>query len=871
MSPNIIVKIIDYTEKKWYNEHIYVIIDLRKVFSMVRISDRKIQQFEIEHAQKVRNLGAECTLFLRRDGSFPIKTAGKIALFGNGVRHTLKGGTGSGNVYVRHFVNAEKGFENAGFEIMSKEWLDKYDALYSDATKLFYDNIRKEAGKLNMDPVIYGMGRIMSEPEYSIPVDRYCDTAIYVLSRISGEGSDRNCTKGDILLTDTEKRNILDINSKYDKFMLVLNVGGIIDLSGLEDVQNILLLGQLGMATGDILADIVTGKAYPSGKLTMTWADINDYPSTEGFGDMNDTYYKEGIYVGYRYFETVGKKPVYPFGYGLGYTDFSIEVTDTVAEGTKVTVSAKVTNTGNFAGKEVVQVYFGAPSGKLERPAKELVGFCKTPELKAGMSADVSVSFDVRDMAGYDVDCASYILEKGNYVVYAGNSVSNVVIAATLVLNDTVVTRELTNICEGDVLAEYRYENIFKNITGGKTINIDTSLITTVKTDYSDNRKEYNTDKKIMWSEVMEQKAGIEEFVGCLSNEELAKLCIGAYNDGPKQSIIGMAAQDVAGAAGQTSLVIKESHGLGTIIMADGPAGLRLNPSYRLVNGIAKPTDHTAGEDFVNLMEPDELQAFIESQKPSEAEAALPEYYQNCVAIPIGTEIAQSFNLDLAKECGDIVGTEMEMFGVHLWLAPALNIHRSPLCGRNFEYYSEDPLVSGLMAAAMTDGVQSHQGCATTIKHYACNNQETNRYTSNSIVGERALREIYLRGFEICIRNSMPLSVMTSYNLLNGEHTCNSMDLNTKVLRKEWGYEGFVMTDWVVTRSSMHTPGSKYSEASAAGCVKCSNDVIMPGHEEDFKDILDGMNNSSHPYHITRADLQNAVIHMLTVMKRIIK
>lgn len=353
-----------------------------------------------------------------------------------------------------------------------------------------------------------------------------------------------------------------------------------------------------------------------------------------------------------------------------------------------------------------------------------------------------------------------------------------------------------------------------------------------------------------------------------------AYLAIGNYKDVPEgagaESVIGAAGSHVAGAAGESTSRL-EDLGVGGLYMADGPAGLRLATSYKIVDGEIKGNAN-AFANFMEFMGEEELKMMASmAPKPSEAELAAPENYQYCIAIPIGTALAQAWNDDVAEICGDMVGQEMEMFGVHLWLAPAQNIQRSPLCGRNFEYYSEEPIVSGRTSAAVTRGVQKHPGCGVTIKHFACNNQETNRFLSNSVVSERALREIYLKGFEICVRSAKPEAIMSSYNLVNGEHTCNSKDIQTHVLRNEWGHEGIVMTDWFVTGgmgNGAEHRDNKYETGSAAGCVKAGNNITMPGGSSDLADILDALTNKEHAYALTKAELQQ---NAMTVLKEVIK
>lgn len=327
----------------------------------------QLYRYEKEHIQTLRKSLAECTVLLKSNGDFPLDKACKIAAYGSGVRNTIKGGTGSGEVNSRFSTSIEKGLEDAGFILTTKKWMDSYEQVRIKAKKDFRKVIKARAKANHTQPVIEGMGAVMPEPEYELPLDGDGDVAVYVLSRISGEGNDRRVENGDVLLTKTEQRDILTLNRNYKKFMLVLNVGGVVDLSSVQEVDNILLLSQLGVETGAVLADLLLGKAYPSGKLTTTWSAWEDYCSIGEFGEQNDTRYQEGIYVGYRYFDSIGKRALFPFGYGLGYTTFSVSGETVEAAGEKITVTAKVRNTGLNAGKEVVQIYVSAPEGKLDK------------------------------------------------------------------------------------------------------------------------------------------------------------------------------------------------------------------------------------------------------------------------------------------------------------------------------------------------------------------------------------------------------------------------------------------------------------------------------------------------------------------------
>ena len=847
---------------------------------MLRITEETVQPFEKEHIDLVRKTAPECALFLKReDDTLPL-APGKAALYGSGARKTIKGGTGSGDVNVRHFVTVEEGMERAGFEIVSKAWLDAYDQVLVDARAVFVEQIKKEAAELGINAVMYGMGKAMPEPQYEIAMDAECDLAVYVLSRISGEGADRDFSAGDINLSETEIRDILYCSRHYKKFVLVLNVGGMVNLEPVMEVKNILLLGQLGTPTGDVLADILTGVSNPSGKLAMTWAPIEQYPSTKGFGDMDDTVYNEGIYVGYRYFKTADVTPTFPFGYGLSYTKFEIGTASVAADEKKVSVTVPVTNVGTCAGKEVIQLYVSKPSVKLDQPYQELAAFAKTSELKPSENEEVTLTFSLRDLAAYDEELASYVLEKGVYWLRIGNSSEDTVVCAGLKLDADVIVKECKTICPGADIpkfipadgmeAQERDAQLKK--TEAPVYELHAELFQTEKVTYSEEPTEILNKGTGSFEDVKSGKISVEQFISSLTNEQLAYLSIGLYEDNTGMgSMIGASAQTVAGAAGETTKRLEEL-GVPSLVMADGPAGIRICKIYKIVDGKAKGVDNPLA-GMMEFLDQEQLQMMAAmAPKPTEEEEKAPIHYAYCTAIPIGTALAQSFNTEMCEKLGDLVGKEMEQFGVHLWLAPAMNIQRSPLCGRNFEYYSEDPVVGGRIAAAITNGVQKHKGCGTTIKHFALNNQETNRMASNSIVSERALREIYLRTFEICIRESAPAAVMSSYNLVNGEHANNSKDIQTHVLRDEWGYEGAVMTDWYAVGGMIAAAGgreNKHPAGLASGCIHAGNDLVMPGMEADFEEMLSAVDNPEAKYPITRAELQVTAKRVLEMILKL--
>ena len=804
-----------------------------------------MNDYEREHNELMRSLGAECAVLLRSNGAFPLDGPCRLALFGSGARRTIKGGTGSGEVNSRYHVTVEEGLEAAGFTLVSKHWMDSYDMLYASARKDFVRGLHAQAKEHRTLAILESMGAVMPEPEHNIPLWGRGDAAVYVLSRISGEGSDRRAVPGDILLSETEKRDILTLNEQYDRFLLVLNVGGPVDLSPVLEVGNILLLSQLGVETGGILADLMLGRSVPSGKLTTTWTAWEDYPQIGSFGEKEDTRYTEGVYVGYRWFDTVGKKPLFPFGFGLSYTDFVLEAGALCEENGVVSVKASVKNIGRFAGKEVAQLYVSAPQGKLDKPYQSLAAFAKSETLQSGECGELTLSFDLRDLASYDASRASWILEPGDYVLRLGSSSAETKAVAVLRLDGEAIVRKVRNCLGEPDFADWKPESVrSEELPELPVLCVPAASLGTELVDYA-------LDEEID-PEIRE-----------LSDRELCFLNIGAFD--PKagaMSVIGSAAQSVAGAAGETTGMLR-SKGIPVLVMADGPAGLRLSRRYTRDEKGAHPVGESMPESMLELMPAPAAFVMKLMDEKKKIEGEILEQY--CTAIPIGTAIAQSWNLAFAERCGDVVGEEMERFGVHLWLAPALNIHRDIRCGRNFEYFSEDPLISGKFAAAITLGVQRHPGCGTTVKHFAANNQETNRYNNNSAVSERAMREIYLRGFAIAVKESQPHALMTSYNLLNGTHTSERRDLIEEILRAEFGYKGVVMTDWII--GAMYGKKNKYAAPDAARTAAAGNDLTMPGGQGDFKAMMKGLREGV----VTRRQLEINATRVARMAKKLAK
>lgn len=809
-----------------------------------------MQAYERQHYDTVRALTPDCLVLLKSDGSFPLAGPEPIALYGSGARHTIKGGTGSGDVNVRHYPTIEEGLETAGCPVTTKAWLDGYDAARATARQTFIAEKQKIVAAQGFGVLASLMGAEPDEPAYDLPLDGAGETAVYVLARRSGEGTDRTDKPGDLHLTDTEIRDILALQQTYKRFLLVLNVGGVVDLSPVVDqVANILLLSQPGIAVGDAFADVLLGKAAPSGRLSATWAAAADYAGPGDFGGQDDTRYREGIYVGYRYFDAAGKSPLFPFGYGLSYTTFGMQPGAVAVDSARVNLPVTVTNTGARPGKQVAQLYLRKPAGKLDEPARELAAYQKTRTLAPGESETLTLSFALPEMAAYDAASGAWVLEAGVYRLYLGENCRDAALCGALALDATVTVQQAPAVGGTPDFADWVPAAAPEDPLPAGMVPVPL----------------YPAALAVAPPDPAEPDPETLATVHSMTDEELATLCVGAFAGAGSESVVGNAGVTVAGAAGETRAFPR--YGIPGLVMADGPAGLRLASRYaQTPNGPAA----VGADSFADMFEmiPEAMRTAIQATMGGGAKTPEgPLYEQPCTAIPIGTALAQSWDPAVVEACGDLVGDEMERLGVHLWLAPALNLHRSPLCGRNFEYYSEDPLLSGRTTAAMTRGVQKHPGCGVTLKHFCCNNQETNRMHSNSQVSPRALRELYLKGFAIAVREAAPAAIMTSYNLLNGEHTSQRADLMEELLRKEWGYRGLVMTDWVI--SSFSPDGQRYPGACASGTIGAGNDLMMPGSPADRDDLLTALRAPSVRYPLTRARLERCGARIVETARRL--
>ncbi len=839
----------------------------------------EVSEREIRNQKRVRDLAVECMVVLENDGTLPLKGKGKIALYGNGARSTVKGGTGSGDVYVRETINVEEGLEKEGFIVTTKAWIDRQAQAIQDEQEAYNKATIEAAIAAGQSAEAAQMLLVLNPltPKAIAPITEEdiensdTDTAVYILSRNSGEGKDRSAEPGDYEISPQEAAALELLAAKYDKLIVLLNIGGVIDtkpLRSIKGINTVVLSGQMGNMTGITVADLLTGAGIPSGKLTDTWAEnYSDYPSSEGFshndGDVSDEYYTEGIFVGYRYFDTFNVTPAYEFGYGKSYTDFAIETLGAAVEGTNVKVCVKVTNTGSeYCGKEVVQVYVSAPEKGPVKPYQELRGFKKTKMLAPGESEVLEITMKAESFASFCPNHPAWVLPDGDYIIRVGNSSRNTHVAAVVHLPEVVHLFTVKNLFEdpagpveeikptGDHWSAPCEE---EEKAACVKLALDPAAFAKKTAEYPEvgaplAKKEF--DHVLQFDEVVNGEVSLDDFISDLSDEELGYIMVGNSIDNKGfQNVLGSAAKYLPGAAGETTEKLLKTRGLKLMELCDGPAGLRLTPEF-----IEK-------EDG----------SFVSLRGVSEEDAAAMEgvrHYQYLTAIPIAVTLASSWNLDLIEAMGDIVGSEMEEFGATLWLAPGMNIHRNPLCGRNFEYYSEDPLLAGKCAAADTIGVQKHPGYGTTIKHYLANNQEDNRMFTNSHVSERALREIYTKNFQITVVESQPMSLMTSYNLFNGIHAANNVDSVTHLLRDEWGFKGMVMTDWLTTSdfSALLSVGAtkKYDKADAALCVLAQNDLVEPGEMTDYERIMEGLKEGV----ITRAHLERNARNLLQLLLR---
>ena len=836
-------------------------------------STNQTSEREVRNAQLSKEAAEEGMVLLENENqALPLAQGSKAALFGTGSYGTIKGGTGSGDVYNRYTISVYDALTST-YNISNMAWWGEYLKTFEEKKaqaaeeKKDNDYVKYTQGRFGGADSFLAIDQALTQSDMDKAKAGGVMTAFYTVSRVSGEGADRTIGKGDYELSEVEYNNIKLIAKNFDKCVVLLNVGGVVDtkfFSEIEGVDGLVLMSQAGMEGGNALADILTGKTTPSGKLTDTWAkNYSDYPAAttigDNDGDNKQEDYKEGIYVGYRYFDTFNITPAYEFGYGKSYTSFDVEPLTVAADENNVSVTVNVTNTGDtYSGKEVVEVYFSAPDGSIEKPYQELAGFAKTDNLAPGESQKLTVTYKTTEMSSYDEAKAADVMEDGDYIVRVGDSSRNTKVAGVLTLDKDVVTEQLSNQLTLDKnwkdlsktgKTPYSYKDEAAQIKAAARIALPSAKIKTENNASKIDEKKVTTyltadaakDYKAAENEVVETvdavpantklidvydgKVSMESFVASLDDTQLANLANGISGASTSGDTWGADANSVTGAAGETSQLYFNSLGIPNTVEADGPAGIRVT---------AETTDKDGNA-----------------------------VYNYCTAFPIGTLLAQTWNTDLVNRVGKAIGEEMVEIGVTLWLAPGMNIHRDPLCGRNFEYYSEDPALTGYVGSAITAGVQSNKGVGVTIKHYITNNQETNRSAVNTSVSERTLREIYLKGFEMVVKSAQPMAIMSSYNKVNGTYACENFDLLTSVPRGEWGFDGMVMTDW-----------GAGNRAGVDTMMHAGNDLIMPGRTQDrMIAALQGnpVGTTADPNldkTLVRGDIQKCVSRVLTMIMR---
>jgi beta-glucosidase len=836
-------------------------------------STNQTSEREVRNAQLSKEAAEEGMVLLENENqALPLAQGSKAALFGTGSYGTIKGGTGSGDVYNRYTISVYDALTST-YNISNMAWWGEYLKTFEEKKaqaaeeKKDNDYVKYTQGRFGGADSFLAIDQALTQSDMDKAKAGGVMTAFYTVSRVSGEGADRMIGKGDYELSEVEYNNIKLIAKNFDKCVVLLNVGGVVDtkfFSEIEGVDGLVLMSQAGMEGGNALADILTGKTTPSGKLTDTWAkNYSDYPAAttigDNDGDNKQEDYKEGIYVGYRYFDTFNITPAYEFGYGKSYTSFDVEPLTVAADENNVSVTVNVTNTGDtYSGKEVVEVYFSAPDGSIEKPYQELAGFAKTDNLAPGESQKLTVTYKTTEMSSYDEAKAAYVMEDGDYIVRVGDSSRNTKVAGVLTLDKDVVTEQLSNQLTLDKnwkdlsktgKTPYSYKDEAAQIKAAARIALPSAKIKTENNASKIDEKKVTTyltadaakDYKAAENEVVETvdavpantklidvydgKVSMESFVASLDDTQLANLANGISGASTSGDTWGADANSVTGAAGETSQLYFNSLGIPNTVEADGPAGIRVT---------AETTDKDGNA-----------------------------VYNYCTAFPIGTLLAQTWNTDLVNRVGKAIGEEMVEIGVTLWLAPGMNIHRDPLCGRNFEYYSEDPALTGYVGSAITAGVQSNKGVGVTIKHYITNNQETNRSAVNTSVSERTLREIYLKGFEMVVKSAQPMAIMSSYNKVNGTYACENFDLLTSVPRGEWGFDGMVMTDW-----------GAGNRAGVDTMMHAGNDLVMPGRTQDrMIAALQGnpVGTTADPNldkTLVRGDIQKCVSRVLTMIMR---
>ena len=760
-----------------------------------------------EIAAQARAMAADGIVLLKNeDKTLPITGQTRVAVFGRSAVNYFTVGYGSGGDVVSPYRrNLMEGLLEHGVKV---------DGILASQYETWCSRPR------NVPDEGYWAHWPMSNPEMPLKAEDVaaaalrCDMALVVIGRAAGESRENVLKPGSYYLTDREKAMLDVVATYFHRVCLVMDCGNVIDMSWTRDYENkltaIVYAWQGGMESGTALADVLTGAVNPSGKLTDTIAvKYEDYPSSQSFGAMAFNAYTEDIYVGYRYFETFAPDRVlYPFGFGLSYTRFRLS-SQAAVSGNQVTVNTTVENVGGEAGREVVQVYVDLPCGTLGNPKRVLAGFKKTGLLQPGQQQVVDVSFDLASLASFDdTGCTghkdAFVLEAGNYCVQAGTSIRDVKAVVCIVKQGLEVVRQLHE-CNA-VRPEHGFCRMV-NKGGALDMEMVPTANRNLKQDILAHLPQELTpgQTEFTFEDVKARRCTPEEFVAQLSDQELDDIThgFGLMNDpsGPAGN---------AGSLGGVTEALKK-RGIPTVITTDGPSGIRIR--------------------------------------------------RTCSLLPCGTCLASTFDPEGVEALYRLLGREMVLQGTQVLLGPGMNIHRNPLCGRNFEYYSEDPLLTGKIAAAMVRGIQS-QGVSACPKHFACNNQETNRNKCDSRLSQRAQREIYLKGFEIAVKESDPWCLMTSYNLVNGVWSHYHYELVTDILHDEWGYRGLTITDWWMQ------PGAapEFPAITNDACrIRAQVDVLMPGEIQERTLVA----SLADPNGVTRAEAQRCAVNVIKFILKV--
>ena len=765
-------------------------------------------------SEACRAAAVEGIVLLKNDGTLPLSKEKETAFFGRVQNDYFYVGYGSGGDVNPHYrVSPMDAMRSRGV---------RFNGKLADAYKAWSDAHVIVDGVWGLWPTCHE--EMPLTREQIADAAKTAGVAVVFIGRAMGESMDNRPKKGYYYLTDDE-RSLLDrVTAAFPKTVAVIDAGNIIDMAWVHSygdrIGAVLYAFQGGMESGNALADVLYGDACPSGKLTDTIAlSREDYPAARNFGNLTHNCYAEDIYVGYRYFETFDRDRVlYPFGFGLSYAAFRTEHAWHIENG-KCVVTSRVTNTGTVAGAEVVQVYVNPPQGRLGKPLRNLVAFRKTGMLAPGAGETVRFEIDPVEFASYDDSGTTgypfcYVLEPGSYELYAGTDVRSAALVGTWETEELTVTRKLASRAG----AAANFKRLRPRRKYGNLIPSHESVPKrngSLKAHILANLPEavpVTGDRGIRFRDVCDGKAVLDDFVAQLDIKELDAITRG---EGGMNSALG--APGNAGVFGGTTESLR-AKGVPPITATDGPSGIRLS------------------------------------------------YYASL--LPCGTALACSWNPELVERLGKLFGAEMAEKGSDVLLGPGMNIHRDPLCGRNFEYFSEDPHISGKIAAAMVRGIQSNPGRSACPKHFACNNQERMRSFRDSRLSERALREIYLKGFEICVKEGKPLTLMTSYNKINGVWGHYHYELVTDILRGEWGYEGLVVTDWWM-QPSRDPDFPKLS--NDAYRVRAQVDVLMPGGVRNGKATGDGSleKSGADPDGITLGEMQRCAGNVLKLCMKL--